>query len=28
LQAQATILRICQLSNDLYQYGASIDQYL
>jgi hypothetical protein len=27
LLSQATILQGCQLSNDLYQYGASIDRY-
>ncbi|MFT4908123.1 MAG: hypothetical protein ACI978_002212 [Oleispira sp.] len=28
LQAQATILRICRMPNDCYQYGTSIDKYL
>jgi hypothetical protein len=28
LQAQATILRVCRMPNDCYQYGASIDKYL
>jgi hypothetical protein len=28
LQAQATILRICRMPNDCYQYGACIDKYL
>jgi hypothetical protein len=28
LQAQATILRVCRMPNDCYQYGTSIDKYL
>ncbi|MGK0247727.1 MAG: hypothetical protein ACI910_000454 [Oleispira sp.] len=28
LQAQATILRICRMPNDCYQYGVSIERYL
>jgi hypothetical protein len=28
LQAQATIIRICRMPNDCYQYGTSIDKYL
>ncbi|MFT7409455.1 MAG: hypothetical protein ACI9EX_000026 [Oleispira sp.] len=28
LRAQATILRICRMPNECYQYGASIDKYL
>jgi hypothetical protein len=28
LQAKATILRICRMPNDCYQYGVSIEKYL